>query len=201
MNSSSERRTSSTRRKRARRILAVLAWLLLLGGISYWLCLPDLEEISQSLRTIREDPNLTPQEKFEKSREIFSKLTPGQGQQVFQNDMRKRHHEMNAEMQKFLKMSPEEQAAYMKERNAEQTQFGPRGFFGNKVVPPGGGGAGIVTLGAAKAGSGGGAVFIGPAGAKPSGGPGNTNQKQKTMLDNFSPETRAGMDYQKGFSK
>src|SRR5262249_20379114 len=68
----------SSRRKRIRRALAIIAWLLLLGGISYYLCLPDLDEVSRKLKAIREDPNLTMQQKFEKSQEIYSTLTPSQ---------------------------------------------------------------------------------------------------------------------------
>src|SRR6516165_5484413 len=58
----------ASRRKRVLTVLAVAAGLLMLGGISYWLCLPDLDEMSRNLRAIREDPNLTPEQKIEKSR-------------------------------------------------------------------------------------------------------------------------------------
>jgi hypothetical protein len=207
------------RRKRVRRALAVIAWLLLLGGISYYLCLPNLDEVSRSLKAIREDPNLTMEQKFEKTREVFSKLTPEQSKQVVQSDMKKIHYQRNAEMHKFLKMSPEEQVAYLKQQEEERKQFhkqlGPLGGNG----PKGGGGAGVsrgggggpITVGggvAMKAGSGGVRVmmadggggphiFFGP-GIGPPGGPLNPSQMQKTMLDNTSPETRAGMSYQRG---
>lgn len=139
--------------------------------------MPNLDEVSRQLRAIREDPNLTIEEKFEKSHEIFAKLTAGQGRQVFQNDIKKIHYEQNAEMQKFLKMSPEEQAAYLKKQVEERKQLGQKG---------------------------GGAIFLGPPGGANTNklaGPANPNQMQRTMLDNFSPETRAGQSYQKGLSK
>jgi hypothetical protein len=198
---------SSNRRKKLRRALAVIAWLLLLGFISYCLFLPDLEEVSRKLKAIREDPNLTLEEKFEKSREVYSSLTPGQGRQVFQNDIKKMHYERNAEMQKFLKMSPEEQVAYVKKQAEERKQFGPKELRGFAIkAPPGGGRGGVVM--ADKGGPGGGkGVYFGPPGGgsvhkgPPGGGPPNPSQMQKNMLDNFSPETRAGQSYQKGLSE
>jgi hypothetical protein len=193
---------SSNRRKRIRRALAVLAWLLLLGVVSYFLFLPDLDEVSQQLRAIREDPNLTPQEKIEKSREVYSKLTPQQGRQVFENDMKKLHYERNREMQKFLKMSPEEQVAYLKQKAEERKEFDLKDAFGvlkgNPIKVgsggPGGPGAGGMVARVAGGPGGGGQFFVGPAG----GGPRNVEQMQKSMLDNFSPETRAGQFYQRG---
>src|SRR5579884_3221765 len=199
---------SSNRRKKLRRALAVIAWLLLLGFISYCLFLPDLDEVSQKLRAIREDPNLTIEEKFEKSREVYSSLTPGQGRQVFQNDIKKMHYERNAEMQKFLRMSPEEQTAYVKKQAEERKQFGPKELCGLAVkVPPGGGRGGGVVMADKGGPSGGKSVYIGPPGGgsihvgPPGGGPDNPSQMQKNMLDNLSPETRAGQSYQKGLSK
>ncbi len=198
---------SSNRRKKLRRALAVIAWLLLLGLISYFLCLPNLDEVSQRLRAIREDPDLTIEEKFEKSREVYSSLTPGQRQQVFQNDLKKMHYESNAEMQKFLKMSPEEQMEYVRKQAEERKQFGPKELRGLAVKVPPGGGRGDVVMMAGKGGPGGGkSVYFGPPGGNvhkgpPGGGPGNPSQMQKNMLDNLSPETRAGQSYQKGLSR
>jgi hypothetical protein len=199
---------SSKKRKRKKILvgLMVAVWLFLLGFISYCVCLPDLEEVSASIRAIREDPNLTPEQKIEKMREVYSKLTPSQGRQVFQNDKKKWHHEQNREMQAFLKMSPEEQVAYVKKMEEERKKFGPKGAFpsgGGGKVGPGGPGGGMVSR--AIGGPGGkGAIFFGPAGAGgPGGGPPkpNPNQMQKSMLDDISPETRAGMSYQRGLSK
>jgi hypothetical protein len=175
--------------------LAVTAGLLMLGGISYRLCLPDLNEVSRNLRAIREDPNLTPEQKFEKSREIFSKLTPSQARQVFQNDSKKWHHEKNAEMQKFLKMSPEEQREYVKKQEEERKQHRPQGGFAIGGGPQAGSGGAVAVKGG---GPGGGFIFYGPG---PGGGPPNPSQIQKNMLDNQSPETRAGMAYQRGLLK
>jgi hypothetical protein len=203
----------ASRRKRVLSALAVAAGMLMLGGISYWICLPDLDEVSSKLRAIREDPNLTPEQKFEKSRAIFSKLTPSEGRQLFQNDFKKWHYEKNAEMQKFLKMSPEEQRAYVKKQEEERKQHRPQGGFvigggprDGAVVVKGGGGGGAVAVkggGAVVKGGGkpGGFIFFGPGPGGPGGGPPNPSQIQKNMLDNDSPETRAGMAYQRGLHK
>lgn len=179
---------SANRRKNILLGLGVAAMLLLLIGLVYYLCRPNLDAIAQELRAIREDPNLTPEQKLEKSREIYEKLTEDQRRQVFQNDFRKWHHERNAEMQRFLKMSPEEQKAYVKQRDKEQKRAGPVVVKGNfatkekgKAIAKGG------------SGSGGGFIFYGPGG-----GPTNPDQFQKSMLDHFSPETRAGSSYQRG---
>jgi hypothetical protein len=193
----------------------MMALLLLLGGISYYLCLPDLEEIARNRRAILDDPNLTWEQKREKIREIDSKLTPAQGRQVFQSDFKKMHHQRNAEMQKFLKMSPEEQRAYVKKQDEERKRSGPviigggatiKGGEGNGVrITSGGGGPDMAKGGggAVKVGGGRGYIFFGPGGGPvgPGGGPPNPDQMQKTMLDNFSPETRAGMSYQRGLSR
>jgi hypothetical protein len=198
---------SSKRRKKALLALGLLAWLLLLGFGSYFLFLPSLDEVSQQLRAIREDPNLTPQEVLEKSREIYSKLTPRQGQRLSENDFKKMAHERNREMQEFLKMSPEEQLAYLKKQAEERKKMGQKDGFavikdGGALKPgsggPGGGGGmpGGGMFKAAGGGPGGGRfVFYGLPGG---GGLPKPEQMQKTMLDHFSPETRAGQIYQRG---
>lgn len=202
---------SSSRWKKALIALGAAAWLLMLGSISYYLCLPDLDETSRSLRAIREDPSLTPEEKFEKSREIYAKLTPAEGRQVFQDDFRKWHHERNAAMQKFLKMSAEEQAAYVKKQDEERKRRGPVRFSfaeggavkddkGGGVRLSNGGGPNMAGGRAGKVGGGGSVQFVGPGGG-PGKAPIDPKQIQKTMLDNFSPETRAGMSYQRGLSR
>ncbi len=153
------------------------------------------------------------QQKFEKSREIFAKLTPEQGKQVVQSDMRKMHYHKNAEMRKFLKMTPEEQVAYMKKQREERKGFPPPGGplwasdpkVGGGPVTVKGGGAGM-PIGSARVmmgdGPGGGLyIFFGPGPGGPGGGPPNPAQMQKNMLDNTSPETRAGMFYQRGLLK
>ncbi|SRR5579883_2059014 len=210
-----------SRRNRLRRALAVTVWLLLLGGISYYLFLPNLDEVSRSLKAIRDDPNLTMEQKFEKTREVFSKLTPEQSKRVVQNDMKKMHYQRNAEMHKFLKMSPEEQVAYLKQQEEERKQFhkqlesmgikGPKSGQGAGVPIVGGSGGmtagGRVSMKAPAGGmrvqmadgrGGGQYIFFGPGVGPGGGGPPNPSQMQKTMLDNISPETRAGMSYQRG---
>lgn len=198
---------SPKRRKKILLALGVTAWLFLLGVISYCLCLPDLDAVSGQLRAIREDPSLTMQQKIEKSREVFSTLTPGQARKVSQNDFKKWTHERNAEMRKFLQMSPEEQVAYVKKKEEERKQLRQQGGLWVGGGPKGGGGAGMAGGGGAvKSPSGGmvksvgGALFFG-AGGGPGGKPTNPSQLMKTMLDDFSPETRAGMSYQKGLSE
>jgi hypothetical protein len=171
----------------------------MLGGISYWLCLPDLDEMSRNLRAIREDPNLTPEQKIEKSREVFSKLTRSQGRQVFQNDFKKWHYEQNAEMQKFLKLSPEEQRAYVKKQDEERKHHRPQGGFAIGGGPRGDRGGGAVVKGGGA--RGGGFIFYGPGPGGPGGGPPNPGQFEKDMLDHHSPETRAAMAYQRGLLK
>jgi hypothetical protein len=216
-------------RKRVLVGLGVTAWLLLLGSISYCLCLPDLKQIAQDQRAIWSDQNLTREEKIEKTREIASKLTDGQRQQVRQIDMKERSRKGNADMQTFLKLTPEEQSAYVKKRDEErrqrwQQQGGPRGggaggAGGAGGGPRGGGGGGAAVAGGAGgagaggggrgAGGGGGAGGAGggrggfgggPGGGGFGGGPGGFGGGQKGRLDNFSPETRAGMQYQRGLS-
>jgi hypothetical protein len=204
----------TSRRKRTLLALGVLGLLLLLGSICYYLCLPDLEEIARDRRAILDDPNLTWEQKREKVREIDSKLTPAQARQVFQNDFKKFHHQRNADMQKFLKMSRGEQVAYVKKQEEERKRGGPGGpvlVGGGAAIKGGdGGGARMVSGGgpdtarggrAVRVGGGGGRyVFFGPGGG-PGSGPLNPGQIQKTMLDNLSPETRAGMSYQRGLSR
>jgi hypothetical protein len=191
---------SPKRRKKILLTLGVTAWLFLLGVISYCLCLPDLDAVSDQLRAIREDPNLTTQQKIEKSREIFSTLTPGQARQVSQNDFKKWAHERNAEMRKFLQMSLEEQGAYVKKKEEERKQLRQQGGLWAGGGPKGGGGGAGMAGGGGMVKSVGGALFFG-AGGGPGGKPSNPSQLMKTMLDDFSPETRAGMSYQKGLSE
>jgi hypothetical protein len=197
---------SSSLRKRVLIGLGGAAWLLMLGGISYCLFLPDLREIARERRAILEDPNLTWEQKREKIREIDAKLTPDQGRQVVQIDKKPFDHKRNAEMHKFLKMSPEEQLAYLKQRNEERKQLPQRGGFGGGPGSGGpvtfGPGGGVRMARGGSSGPGGkGFFFFGPGGGPAGGGPVNPNQIQKTMLDNSSPETRAGMSYQRGLSQ
>lgn len=214
---------NSTQRKRVLLVLGGAMWLLMLGSISYCLFLPDLREIARERRAILDDPNLTWEQKREKIREIDAKLTPDQGRQVVQIDKKSFDHARNVEMHEFLKMSPQEQAAYLKKRNEERKQLQQRGGFGGGPAPRGGGrpvsggsvtfGSGggpggavrMVSGGAVKGGGGGPGgktfVFFGSGGGPVGGKPVDPRQIQKTMLDNSSPETRAGMSYQRGLSQ
>jgi hypothetical protein len=204
-------------RRRLLLVLALMAWMLLLGGISYCLFLPNLEEMARERRAILDDPNLTWEQKREKIREMDTKLTSSQGRQVFDIDFKKMHHARNAEMHKFLQMSPEEQKAYVKKQEEERKQFrkqggfvaggGPVGGAGGKAgggpvaIGPGGKpGGGPIRIGASGPG-GRGVIFMGPGGGGTGGKIPDPKQMQKTMLDNLSPETRAGMSYQRGLSR
>jgi hypothetical protein len=193
---------SPTQRKRVLIGLGVAALLLILGGISYYLCLPDLEEMARNRRAIREDPNLTWEQKREKIREMDSRLTPRQSRQVFQIEFKQQARERNAEMHKFLQMSPEEQAAYLKKRDEEWKQRRQQGGLPGGDGAQGGGGGGVRMVN----GGGGGLVIVGGGAGKGGSGPGGGQrvdpaQLQKTMLDNLSPEARAGMSYQRGLSR
>lgn len=211
-------------RKRVLVGLGVAAWLFLLGGISYSLFLPDIKETAKNLAAIREDPNLTPEQKREKSREVFSNLTDGQRQQLFENFRKERDRKGNADIHKFLQMSPQEQVAYVKKQDEERKQRwaqwgGTRG--GGQRGGPGGGGGAVgggpgVAGGAGGAGGGGaggrgaGAGGAGGAGRGPGGpgggGPGGGGPGGfggggpggvggRGRMDFVSPESRAGFQY------
>lgn len=158
-------------RKRTLIGLGAAAWLLLLGGISYSLCLPDLKSIDQQQRAIWQDPNLSPQEKFEKTREIQSNLTREERQKLGEMRMKEFSRKGNADMAKFLKMSPADQVAELKRQDEEWKQRrqqwaanrgggggggGGAGGRGNGVAGGGGGGAGAGANGGAGGGGGGG---------------------------------------------
>jgi hypothetical protein len=191
--------SSERRRKRLFIALGVMALLLLLCVVCYRLCFPDLEAIARQRRAVLEDPDLTWEQKVEKLREIDAKLTPEQGRQVFQMDKKRWAYESNREMRRFLKMSPVEQAAYVKKRDEERKQSRPVAIKGGGGAVTANGGGNAVMAGGG--GGGAGFVFFGKKPGGPGGGLDNPNQMQKTMLDDFSPETRAGMDYQRGLSK
>jgi hypothetical protein len=190
-------RLSRERRKQILMALAVAAWLLLLGGISYYLCLPDLRELARNRQAVLDDPNLTWEQKMDKLQEMDANLTPEQGHQLMQIDFKQQAYKRNAEMREFLKMSHEEQAAYLKSRNRPRRVVmgggGPDGKMVTQRAEPGGG---VVFVGLRIGGQ-----HLGKAKIDP-------GEMQKTMLDHLSPEldhlspeTRAGMTYQRGFSR
>jgi hypothetical protein len=211
-------------RKRVLVGLGVAAWLLLLGGISYSLFLPDIKETAKNLAAIREDPNLTPEQKREKSREVFSNLTEGQRQQLFENFRKERDRKGNADIRKFLKMSPQEQVAYVKKQDEERRQRwaqwrgtrgggqrggGAGGPGGGGAGGPGGAGAGGTNgggRGTAAGGAGGASRGQGGPGGTPGGGPGGGGPGGfggggpggvggRGRMDFVSPEARAGFQY------
>jgi hypothetical protein len=191
---------SPTQRKRALVALEVIALLLMLGGISYYLCLPDLEGMARDRRAILQDPNLTWEEKREKIREMDSRLTPAQARQVFQIEHKQRARELNAEMHRFLQMSPEEQAAYLKKRDQERNQFRQQGGS-LRGDGPRGGGAGDVPHVVRGPGGGGLPNMVGFRSGGVGREPVDPGRLQKNLIDNLSPETRAAMSYQRGLPR
>jgi uncharacterized membrane protein YgcG len=190
-----------SQRKKALIALCVAIWLLMLGSISYCVFLPDLEEMNHERMALFQDKSLTPEqrrEKFEQLREKEKNLTPGQRKQMreigFKEMMRKR----NRDMYDFLKMSPEQQVAYVKKQAAEREKWrkeweqrrkewqakggGPKG--GNRGNGKGGG----TNNGGKGGGPGGG-------GGGPPGGFGGGGSA--ASLDRSSPESRAGGAYQR----
>lgn len=183
-------RRGRTWKKRILRALCAILFLLLLGGVSYWLFLPNLEDLARQRRAILDDANLTWDQKIEKIRDMDSKLTPEQSKQLSQIDFRRATHARNAEMHRFLQMSPEEQAAYIKREGQGKPIRLAGAVAGGGPVTAGGGGKGQH-------------IFVGPAGSKPDfGNPfSNPGLFEKTKLDDFSPETRAGGSYRGGLSR
>jgi hypothetical protein len=170
-------------KKRVYKGLGLTAWLFLLGGVSYYLCLPDLKQIAHDQRAIWSDPNLTPEQKVEKTRAITSNLTDEQRQQVRQIDMKERSRQSNKDWYDFSKLSTvEEQVAYLKKRDEERRQrrqqisslfrigggAGGGGAGGGGGAAGGGGGA----AGGGRGGGGGAAAGGGRGGPGGQGGPG-----------------------------
>lgn len=185
--------------------LGVAVWLLFLGSMSYCLCSPDLEEISremnQARRAVFEDPNLTPEQRREKFRELdskMSKLTPSQRRQVFQISRKEMIRKGNASMHDFLSMSPAEQVAQLKKEAAEwekrrqqwakmRANGGPRGNRGGN-----GKGNGKSNGKGGGNGSGGGGR---PGGFGGGGGGGGASRDISRLDSGQSPESRAGGAY------
>jgi hypothetical protein len=186
--------------------IGVAVWLLMLGGISYCLFLPDLDDIRQERRAIFMDKSLSFEEKREKVREMESNLTPGQRKQMREMDFKEMTRKRNKDMYDFLKMTPEEQVAYLKKRDAEwqkrREEF--RKMFGDKGPGSKGGGKGNGNNkgngGNNNGGPGGGGGGGGPPGGGWGGGfggGGGGNAAQAARLDSSSPESRAGGMYQR----
>jgi hypothetical protein len=144
-----------TQKKRALQGLGIAAWMLLLGGISYCICLPDLAEIAKEQRAVWEDPNLTFEQKREKTREITANLSRDQMRKVREIGGKERSREGNKQLHDsgFFKMSLKDQIEYAKKDADERRQRwqrrrprdgGPRGGGGpgDGGVAAGGGGGG-----------------------------------------------------------
>jgi hypothetical protein len=228
-----------SQRKRTLIGLGVAAWLLMLGSISYCLCLPNFEGAGRNLAAMRDDPNLTEEERREKFRETMAGLSDAERRKVFEGLRDQMVRKGNSEMSKFLKMSPEEQVAYLKKRDEEAKQRraqrdaarnggsrggggggangGRGGAAGGGANGRGAGGGGANGRGAGGSGAGAGNRGGGPGGGGPGGGgpggggpgggfggrggPGGGNVGRRARLDNMSPESRAGFQYQRGMSR
>jgi hypothetical protein len=194
-------------RKKAYISLGVMVWLLALGSFSYWLNLPDLEALNRERMALFQDRSLTPEqrrEKFEQLREKEKNLTPSQRRQMGELMRKEFDRKRNADMVDFLKMTPEQQVAFLKKRAEEwekrrkeweqrRQQFAKAG--GNQGNGGGnrGNGGGNRGNGGGNRGNGG-----GPGGGPPGGfGGGGGANGFANMLDRSSPEARAGSVYQR----
>jgi hypothetical protein len=196
-------------RKKALVGIGVAVWLLMLGSISYCLFLPDLDALRNERRAIWQDKSLTFEEKKEKMEQLREKeknLTPSQRKQMWEMDRKEFSRKRNKEAFDFLKMTPEEQVAYLKKQAAEREKFfeeirkmrAARGDSNGKGNGKGNGGNG----GKGNGGPGGGGLG-GWGGGPPGGGwggGGGGNAAQAARLDSSSPESRAGGDYQRALS-
>ena len=173
--------------------LGVAGWLLMLGGISYCLFLPDFQEINRQRRAIFEDPNLTMEEKFQKSRELDAKLTPGQRRQLAKMNNKERIAKNNSDIASFLKMTPEERVAQLKKEAEEwaKRREEMRKMFANrnKGGGPGGKGGGPGGRGGGPGGGG------GPPGGFGGGGGGGPEADISRLDNGSSPEARSGNLY------
>jgi uncharacterized membrane protein YgcG len=177
--------------------LGVAAWLLLLGGISYCLSLPDLEGMNHERMAIWQDKNLSFEEKREKMeqlREREKNLTPAQRKQMGEMDRKERTRKRNKDSFEFLKLSPEEQVAQLKREAAEREKWFQQ--MRKMRADKGGGQKGNRGGGGPNGGKGGGNG--GPGGGRPGGGGGgggaNADRPEAIgqRLDTSSPESRAG---------
>jgi len=197
-----------TQRKKAFISLGVAAWLLLLGSISYCLNLPDLEALNRERMALFTDRSLTPEqrrEKFEQLREKERNLTPAQRRQMGELFRKEMERKGNADMVNFLKMTPQEQVAFLKKRAEEWEQRRKeweqrRQQFRNNAGGNRGNGGGSGNAGGGRGGGpGGGRGGGGPGGGGPPGGFGGGGGSSgfANYLDRSSPESRAGRIYQR----
>lgn len=185
--------------------LAVAGWLLMLGGISYCLCLPDLVEMNRERRAVFEDPNLTFEQKREKIREMDANLSPSQRRQMREISRKEFTRKNNSDTFKFLQMTPEEQMAQLRKDAAEREKFFQkmRQAWGNKGNNRGGPNGGKGGQNGGKGGPNGGKGGGGPPGGWGGGGGGGGNPAASfaSREDSRSPEARAGGAYKMGLSQ
>lgn len=174
--------------------LGVSVWLLLLGTISYFLSLPNLDALNQERMALFQDNSLTPEERREKLDQLREKeknLTPAERKQMWEMSRKERTRKMNRDTFDFLKLSPEAQVAQLKKEDEQRRKFfeemrkmrGNKGGKGNRGNGPGGN---------AKGGPGGGGP---PGGGWGGGGSGADMDRPAALgqkLDSRSPEARAG---------
>lgn len=183
--------------------LGVGGWLLLLGGISYCLCLPDLAAMSRERRAIFADDSLTMEQKFEKVRAIESKLTSPQRRELRKLDMKERIRKNNSDIYSFLQMTPEQQMAQLKKEAVEREQRfqkmkqmwgnrSPRNRNNDKGNNKGNNGNKGNGNGNNRGGGGPGGGF---------GGGGGGNRDVSMLEGGSSPEARAGNLYKRGLSQ
>jgi uncharacterized membrane protein YgcG len=176
-----------TQRRRVGIGLGLTAWLLLLGGISYCLCIPGVNDVKRAIAAIDADDSLSMEQKFEKKGEVFWNMTPAQKMEMRKEGIRK----ANRDMQDFLHMTPEQQMEELRKDEERRKQWRakmPKRRPGGD--PNGGGQKGGGQKGGQGKGPGGGGG--GGWGGGPGGGGGGG------MMDSMSPETRAGMGYKQG---
>ncbi len=188
--------TPLLQRRLVRAVLAAL-WLLLLGGASYCVFLPDpIDEARREMRTVFRDKNLTREERREKMGQIMSGLSDRQRMNVFMSPERrvKIHDDMDA----FFKLSPQQQAEQLKKEILEREKWraemrakwaangGGRGPWGG----PKGGAPGKGAPGKG-----------GPRGGGPGWGGGGRGGGDPTGGDMFPPETREQMGVKRDMSR
>lgn len=96
------------------RAILISLWLLFLATGSYCVFLPDpIKQAEQAMRAVWEDPNLTRQEKWERSKQISSTLTDKQRMDMsMPPERRVKFHD---DHEAFFKLSPEQQQAQLKQ--------------------------------------------------------------------------------------
>lgn len=118
-------------RRLVRGVLAA-AWLLMLGGVSYCVFLPDpVEEARrdmragfEEMRAVSENKDLTQEQKREKFQEIREKIQGIRGRLTSQQRLNlfmspERRVQLHDDMEAFFKLPPEQQAAQLRKEVLE----------------------------------------------------------------------------------